>query len=57
MLAGEQVEVRAIQTGISDNVQIQVVKGLREGEKVIIGDSSNLPKSDPNNTPPPPGRR
>lgn len=57
VLTGEQVEVRAIQTGISDNVQIQVVNGLREGEKVIIGDSSNLPKSDPNTTPPPPGRR
>lgn len=57
VLAGERVEVRAIQTGISNNVQIQVVNGLREGEKVIIGDSSNLPKSDPNSMPPPPGRR
>ncbi len=33
VLAGEQVEVRAIQTGISNNVQIQVVNGLREGKR------------------------
>lgn len=57
VLAGEQVEVRAIMTGISNNVQVQVLSGLREGEKVIIGDSTNLPKSDSNSMPPPPGRR
>ena len=56
VLAGEQPEVRTIRTGISNSVQIQVIEGLRDGEKVIIGDSSNLPKTD-SNTMPPPGRR
>ena len=57
VLAGEQPETRTIRTGISNNVQIQVLDGLKEGEKVIIGDSSNLPKTDPNKMPQPPGRR
>lgn len=56
VLAGEQTEVRTIRTGISNSVQIQVIDGLRDGEKVIIGDSSNLPKTDSNKMPPP-GRR
>jgi macrolide-specific efflux system membrane fusion protein len=57
VLAGEQAETRPIRTGISNNVQIQVLDGLREGEKVIIGDSSSLPKTDPNKMPQPPGRK
>jgi macrolide-specific efflux system membrane fusion protein len=56
VLAGEQPQTRSIRTGISNNVQIQVLDGLREGEKVIIGDSSSLPKTD-QSTMPPPGRR
>ncbi|HEY6872987.1 MAG TPA: macrolide transporter subunit MacA [Geobacteraceae bacterium] len=57
VLVGEQSETRTIRTGVSNNVQIQVLDGLKEGEKVIIGDSSSLPKTDPNNMPPPPGRK
>jgi len=57
VLVGEQAENRSIRTGISNNVQIQVLDGLREGEKVIIGDSSSLPKTDPNTMPPPTGRK
>lgn len=56
VLVGEQTEARTIRTGISDNVQIQVLDGLKEGEKVIIGDSSSLPKTDSSKMPPP-GRR
>ncbi|GLI38164.1 efflux RND transporter periplasmic adaptor subunit [Geobacter hydrogenophilus] len=56
VLAGEQPVPRTIRTGISNNVQIQVLDGLKEGEKVVLGDSSNLPKTDPNKMPPP-GRR
>jgi macrolide-specific efflux system membrane fusion protein len=56
VLVGEQAENRTIRTGVSNNVQIQVLDGLKEGEKVIIGDSSNLPKTDPNKMPPP-GRK
>lgn len=57
VLVGEQPETRTIRIGISNNVQVQVLDGLKEGEKVIIGDSSNLPKTDPNKMPQPPGRR
>lgn len=57
VLAGEQAEDRTIRTGISNNVQIQVLDGLLEGEKVIIGDSSNLPKTDSSKMPPPQGRK
>jgi macrolide-specific efflux system membrane fusion protein len=56
VLSGEQAETRFIRTGVADNVQIQVLNGLKEGEKVIIGDSSNLPKTDSSKMPPP-GRR
>jgi len=57
VLAGEQEETRTIRTGISNNVQIQVLDGLREGEKVIIGDSTTLPKTDSSKMPPPQGRQ
>ena len=57
VLTGEQAETRTIRTGISNNVQIQVLKGLRDDEKVIIGDSSSLPKTDSSKMPPPPGRQ
>jgi macrolide-specific efflux system membrane fusion protein len=56
VLTGEQAQTRSIRTGISNNVQIQVLDGLKEGERVIIGDSSSLPKTDPSKMPPP-GRR
>jgi macrolide-specific efflux system membrane fusion protein len=57
VLVGEQAETRMIRTGISNNVQIQVLDGLKEGEKVVVGDSSNLPKTDSSSMPPPAGRR
>lgn len=57
VLVGEQAEKRTIRTGISNNVQVQVLEGLREGEKVIVGDSTTLPKTDAGAMPPPGGRR
>ncbi|MRR55192.1 MAG: efflux RND transporter periplasmic adaptor subunit [Deltaproteobacteria bacterium] len=57
VLVGEQAETRTIRTGMSNNVQIQVLDGLGEGEKVIISDSSSLPKTDSSTMPPPSGRR
>ena len=56
VLAGEQAETRTIRTGISNSVQIQILDGLKEGEKVILGDSSSLPKTGSSKMPPP-GRR
>jgi membrane fusion protein, macrolide-specific efflux system len=57
VLAGEQAETRTIRTGISNNVEMQVLDGLKDGENVIIGDSSTLPKTDSSKMPPPPGRQ
>lgn len=57
VLKDEKPETRNIKTGITNNVQIQVMEGLRDGEKVIIGDSSSLPETDSNKMPPPPGRK
>jgi len=54
VLTGEQAETRTIHTGISNNVQVQVLNGLNEGDKVIIGDSSNLPAADSGSMPRPP---
>lgn len=52
-------EVRNIRIGINNNVHVQVLDGLREGEKVIIGDSSSLPASavTARSVPPPGGGR
>jgi macrolide-specific efflux system membrane fusion protein len=36
-------ETRRIRIGINNNVQVQVLDCLREGDKVIIGDSTALP--------------
>lgn len=57
VLAGEQAETRMIRTGIANNVQIQVLEGLKEGEKVVVGDSTSLPKTEASAMPPPGGRR
>lgn len=55
VLSGEKAETRTIRTGISNNVSVQVSEGLREGELVIVGDSSTVPKTDTGAMPPPPG--
>ena len=54
---GDVAGTRTIRTGISDNVQVQVLEGLREGEKVVVGDSTSLPKTESSAMPPPPGGR
>lgn len=59
LLRGSTPESRAIRVGISDNVQVQVLEGLREGDKVIIGDSASVPADAASSAHPgaPPGRR
>ncbi|MFH1029183.1 MAG: macrolide transporter subunit MacA [Pseudomonadota bacterium] len=52
VLVGDAAETRTIRTGISNNVQVQVLEGLREGEKVVIGDSTSLPKTESSAMPP-----
>lgn len=43
VLQNKKAEIRNVRVGINNNVQVQVLDGLREGDKVIIGDSSSLP--------------
>lgn len=59
VLRGEQVERRSIRTGIGNNVQVQVLEGLKAGEKVVVGDSASVPETTPSSghMPPPGGRR
>jgi macrolide-specific efflux system membrane fusion protein len=52
VLEGGITQSRNIRTGISNNVQVQVLEGLREGEKVVVGDSTSLPKTESSNMPP-----
>ena len=55
--SGEAVE-RVIRTGITNNVQMQVLEGLSEGEKVVIGDSATIPTDEKSGRMGPPrGRR
>lgn len=60
VLVNGKAEARSIRIGISNNVNAQVLSGLREGEKVIIGDAASqvataATSSGPSG--PPPGRR
>jgi len=55
VLVGDAAETRTIRTGISNNVQVQVLEGLREGEKVVVGDSTSLPETKTSSMSPPPG--
>lgn len=54
---GESRE-RTIRTGISNSVQVQVLEGLCQGEKVVVGDSSTVPATENSaHMGPPPGGR
>lgn len=54
-----QPEDRMIRIGIKNNVQAQVLDGLKAGDTVIVGDSSSLPVTENKGAmgPPPGGRR
>lgn len=57
VLERDKPVVRKIRTGITNGVQVQVLDGLHDGEKIIIGDSSTIPKTKDNTLLPAPGRR
>lgn len=38
---GESAETRAVETGLNDKVQVQIVKGVAEGDQVVIGTGSS----------------
>ena len=40
VLMGEQPEARAVETGLNDKVQVQIIKGVSEGDQVVIGTGS-----------------
>ncbi|MEN6373894.1 MAG: efflux RND transporter periplasmic adaptor subunit [Smithella sp.] len=42
VLQNKKVAIRHVRIGINNNVNVQVLDGLQEGYKVIIGDSSSL---------------
>ncbi|WP_224962168.1 efflux RND transporter periplasmic adaptor subunit [Geomonas subterranea] len=49
-------ETRKLRLGLSDNVAVQVLEGVKEGERVVIGDSSTVPKAQGGAMSPPPRR-
>lgn len=57
VLRNEAAENRTIRVGINNNVNVQVLEGLKEGEKVIIGDAPASSVTTGKGSPgPPPGR-
>jgi len=57
ILRDDTPEPRVIRVGINNRVNVQVLDGLKEGEKVVVGDSSTLPAVEKNAQPGPPPRR
>ena len=57
ILRNDVPENRMIRVGINNNVQVQVTDGLKEGDKVIIGDSSTLPATEKSTPAGPQSRR
>ena len=57
LVNNQPVTVR-VRSGINNNLQVQILEGLRDGDRVIIGDSSTLPAVTASAQPgPPPGGR
>jgi macrolide-specific efflux system membrane fusion protein len=51
-------ETRSIRVGTNNNVYVQVMEGLQEGDKVVVGDSASVPATTTSQHPgPPPGGR
>lgn len=48
-------ETRMVRVGINNNVQAQVIDGLREGDKVVIGDSTSVAAAEKTTSQHPPG--
>lgn len=43
--SGDQAKLRVVETGVQDNQFIEIVKGLEEGEEVIIGPYNTVTRS------------
>ncbi len=62
VLKDDGPEIRMIRVGVNNNVHIQVAEGLRDGERVVVGDSASLAAAEKTTDAmrlpgPPPGRR
>ena len=58
VLRDNRPETRRVKTGLTNNVFVQILEGVAEGERVVVGDSSTVPAAEKSNRPgPPPGRR
>ncbi|KAB0670205.1 macrolide transporter subunit MacA [Oryzomonas sagensis] len=58
VLRNDVPESRTIRVGINNSVYAQVLEGLREGDKVVVGDSTTVPATTTSQHPgPPPGGR
>ena len=45
VLSDGQPETRVISTGLKDNIYVQVLGGLKEGDRVIVGDTQTAAKA------------
>ena len=58
VLRDNRPETRRVKTGLTNNVFVQILEGVAEGERVVVGDSSTVPAAEKSNRPgPPPGGR
>jgi len=62
VLKDDRPEIRMIRVGVNNNVHIQVTEGLRDGERVVVGDNASLAAAEKTTDAmrppgPPPGRR
>lgn len=58
VLKNDVPDTRTIRVGINNSVYAQVLEGLREGDKVVVGDSASVPATTTSQHPgPPPGGR
>ncbi|KAB0664105.1 macrolide transporter subunit MacA [Oryzomonas japonica] len=57
VLKNDAPETRTIRVGINNSVYAQVLEGLREGDKVVVGDSTSVPAATTSQHPGPPGGR
>src|SRR5450830_931405 len=55
--ADGQVQARTVHVGINNNVTVEVLDGLKEGEKVVLGSAAGAPSAmgEPRSMRPPPG--
>jgi macrolide-specific efflux system membrane fusion protein len=41
LLAGDRTEERTVRIGVNNNVQVEVLSGLKAGDKVVVSDAQD----------------